>query len=87
MEQWFASPACTELEAVVMDWAAKMFGLHSAFWNANEVGGGVIQVRYCFFRSKAQFITSWQRLPRLTQLSLPLLSLEPDISMNTPGQR
>ncbi|KAH9993713.1 pyridoxal phosphate-dependent transferase [Russula compacta] len=40
---WFASPACTELEAVVMDWAAKMFGLHSAFWNANEVGGGVIQ--------------------------------------------
>ncbi|KAH9072142.1 pyridoxal phosphate-dependent transferase [Lactarius deliciosus] len=28
---WFASPACTELEAVVMDWAAKL------------VGGGVIQ--------------------------------------------
>jgi hypothetical protein len=43
--QWFASPACTELEAVVMDWAAKMFGLHSVFWNVNEVGGGVIQVR------------------------------------------
>ncbi|KAI9511567.1 pyridoxal phosphate-dependent transferase [Russula earlei] len=40
---WFASPACTELEAVVMDWAAKMFGLHRAFWNVNEVGGGVIQ--------------------------------------------
>lgn len=43
--QWFASPACTELEAVVMDWAAKMFGLDSVFWNVNEVGGGVIQVR------------------------------------------
>jgi glutamate/tyrosine decarboxylase-like PLP-dependent enzyme len=43
--QWFASPACTELEAVVMDWAAKMFGLDGVFWNANEVGGGVIQVR------------------------------------------
>lgn len=26
-----------------MDWAAKMFGLHNAFWNVNEVGGGVIQ--------------------------------------------
>jgi len=45
MTQWFASPACTELEAVVMDWAAKMFGLDGIFWNANEVGGGVIQVR------------------------------------------
>ena len=44
-EQWFASPACTELEAVVMDWAAKMFGLHRVFWNVNKVGGGVMQVR------------------------------------------
>jgi hypothetical protein len=51
MTQWAASPACTELEAVVMDWAAKMFGLHSVFWNANEVGGGVIQVRSCFLRA------------------------------------
>jgi len=33
-----------------MDWAAKMFGLHNTFWNANRVGatGGAIQVRYCF---------------------------------------
>jgi len=29
-----------------MDWAAKMFGLHGVFWNVNEVGGGVIQVRF-----------------------------------------
>ena len=29
-----------------MDWAAKMFGLDGVFWNANEVGGGVIQVRW-----------------------------------------
>jgi pyridoxal-dependent decarboxylase-like protein len=48
MIQWFASPACTELEAIVMDWAAKMFGLDGVFWNANEVGGGVIQVRSLF---------------------------------------
>ncbi|KAH9000276.1 pyridoxal phosphate-dependent transferase [Lactarius akahatsu] len=41
--QWFASPACTELEVVVMGWAAKLFGLHDIFWNVNEVGGGVIQ--------------------------------------------
>jgi len=40
---WLASPACTELETLVMDWAAKMFGLQSVFWNANEVGGGVMQ--------------------------------------------
>ncbi len=31
-----------------MDWAAKMFGLDDIFWNANEVGGGVIQVRSSF---------------------------------------
>ncbi|KAI0060956.1 hypothetical protein BV25DRAFT_1827177 [Artomyces pyxidatus] len=40
---WSASPACTELEAVVMDWAARMFGLDSAFLNDNNAGGGVIQ--------------------------------------------
>ncbi|EIW80802.1 hypothetical protein CONPUDRAFT_144722 [Coniophora puteana RWD-64-598 SS2] len=40
---WSASPACTELEAVVMDWAAKLLGLDAAFYNASEVGGGVIQ--------------------------------------------
>ncbi|KAG9311512.1 pyridoxal phosphate-dependent transferase [Chiua virens] len=40
---WSASPACTELEAIVMDWAAKMIGLDAAFYNISEVGGGVIQ--------------------------------------------
>ncbi|KAH0829225.1 pyridoxal phosphate-dependent transferase [Lanmaoa asiatica] len=40
---WSVSPACTELEAVVMDWAAKMLGLDVAFYNASGVGGGVIQ--------------------------------------------
>ena len=40
---WSASPACTELEAVVMDWAAKLLGLNAAFYNSSEVGGGVIQ--------------------------------------------
>ena len=27
IRQWIASPACTELEQVVMDWGAKLFGL------------------------------------------------------------
>ncbi|KAI6148331.1 pyridoxal phosphate-dependent transferase [Pisolithus tinctorius] len=40
---WSASPACTELETVVMDWAAKMLGLDSTFHNSANVGGGVIQ--------------------------------------------
>ncbi|KAF8547822.1 hypothetical protein OG21DRAFT_1599606 [Imleria badia] len=40
---WSASPACTELEAVVMDWAAEMFGLDVAFYNSSGIGGGVIQ--------------------------------------------
>ncbi|KAI9571713.1 pyridoxal phosphate-dependent transferase [Boletus coccyginus] len=40
---WSASPACTELEAVVMDWAAEMLGLDAAFYNTSGIGGGVIQ--------------------------------------------
>lgn len=44
MLQWSCSPACTELEAVVCDWAAKLLGLDRAFWNEVGTGGGVIQV-------------------------------------------
>ncbi|KAI0703057.1 pyridoxal phosphate-dependent transferase [Cytidiella melzeri] len=40
---WSCSPACTELEAIVMDWAAKLFGLAEQFLNTSKVGGGVIQ--------------------------------------------
>lgn len=41
-----ASPACTELETVMMDWLGKMLELPEAFLagRAGE-GGGVIQVR------------------------------------------
>nr|ALU57399.1 aromatic-L-amino-acid decarboxylase isoform 13 [Homo sapiens] len=41
---WAASPACTELETVMMDWLGKMLELPKAFLNekAGE-GGGVIQ--------------------------------------------
>ncbi|KIY66904.1 hypothetical protein CYLTODRAFT_422989 [Cylindrobasidium torrendii FP15055 ss-10] len=41
---WTASPACTELEVIVLDWAAKLLGLSPAFYNASGVGGGCIQV-------------------------------------------
>ncbi|KAF8895716.1 pyridoxal phosphate-dependent transferase [Gymnopilus junonius] len=40
---WSSSPACTELEGIVMDWAANLLGLSPAFHNASGVGGGVLQ--------------------------------------------
>ncbi|KAJ7497029.1 pyridoxal phosphate-dependent transferase [Mycena latifolia] len=40
---WSCSPACTELEAVVMDWAAQLLGLAPAFHNAAGIGGGALQ--------------------------------------------
>ncbi|KAJ7594599.1 pyridoxal phosphate-dependent transferase [Mycena floridula] len=40
---WSASPACTELEIIVMDWAAQMLGLSPAFYNSSGIGGGCLQ--------------------------------------------
>ncbi|XP_074031047.1 dopa decarboxylase isoform X2 [Leptinotarsa decemlineata] len=41
---WIASPACTELEVVMMDWLGKMLGLPEAFLACSGgKGGGVIQ--------------------------------------------
>jgi aromatic-L-amino-acid decarboxylase len=40
---WAASPACTELETIVLDWLAKMIGLPQIFWHEHGIGGGVIQ--------------------------------------------
>ncbi|XP_064645172.1 histidine decarboxylase-like [Lineus longissimus] len=42
---WASSPACTELETIVMDWLGKMIGLPQEFLHSNEqtMGGGVIQ--------------------------------------------
>ena len=41
-----SSPACTELETIVMDWLGKMIGLPPAFLHSSKdtPGGGVIQV-------------------------------------------
>jgi aromatic-L-amino-acid decarboxylase len=39
---WATSPACTELETVVVDWLAELFGLPEHF-RTDRAGGGVIQ--------------------------------------------
>ncbi|MEV0085994.1 pyridoxal-dependent decarboxylase [Saccharopolyspora sp. NPDC050642] len=39
---WATSPACTELETVVVDWMAELLGLPEHF-RTDAVGGGVIQ--------------------------------------------
>jgi aromatic-L-amino-acid decarboxylase len=39
---WITSPACTELETVVIDWLAELMGLPQRFRSAGA-GGGVIQ--------------------------------------------
>lgn len=41
---WACSPACTELEVVMMDWVAKMLGLDPSFHNSSNVGGGILMV-------------------------------------------
>lgn len=43
---WASSPACTELETIVMNWLGEMIGLPEDFLHikADSLGGGVIQV-------------------------------------------
>ncbi|XP_055680741.1 3,4-dihydroxyphenylacetaldehyde synthase 2 [Lutzomyia longipalpis] len=41
---WICSPACTELEVIVMDWLGKLLDLPEEFLNCHDgPGGGVIQ--------------------------------------------
>src|SRR6266403_6149797 len=40
---WATSPACTELEARMLDWVGEMIGLPASFLSTSERGGGVIQ--------------------------------------------
>ncbi|XP_022920898.1 aromatic-L-amino-acid decarboxylase [Onthophagus taurus] len=61
---WAASPACTELETIVVDWLGKAIGLPNDFLSMNEgsKGGGVIQasasecVLVCMLAARAQAI-------------------------------
>ncbi|KIY53995.1 hypothetical protein FISHEDRAFT_68367 [Fistulina hepatica ATCC 64428] len=41
---WFSGPACSELEAIVMDWITKLFDLDGVFLNSSGIGGGCLQV-------------------------------------------
>jgi len=40
---WVTSPACTEVETLMMDWMQELLGLPEAFRSTSERGGGVIQ--------------------------------------------
>ena len=61
---WISSPACTELEVVMMDWLGKMLELPSQFLasESNGRGGGVIQVNI--------HIMQWKRSADNVSISL-----------------
>jgi aromatic-L-amino-acid/L-tryptophan decarboxylase len=40
---WVTSPACTEIETVMVDWMAELLGLPEAYRSDSPNGGGVIQ--------------------------------------------
>lgn len=40
---WVTSPACTELETLMVDWMHELLGLPARFHSTSERGGGVIQ--------------------------------------------
>lgn len=40
---WVTSPACTELETLMLDWMQELLGLPERFRSTSERGGGVIQ--------------------------------------------
>ena len=40
---WVTSPACTELETLMLDWMDELLGLPDRFRSTSEHGGGVIQ--------------------------------------------
>ena len=40
---WVTSPACTELETLVLDWMVELLGLPDRFRSDSAAGGGVIQ--------------------------------------------
>jgi aromatic-L-amino-acid decarboxylase len=40
---WITSPACTELETLMLDWMQELLGLPETFRSTSTSGGGVIQ--------------------------------------------
>lgn len=66
---WASSPACTELEMVVMDWLGKMIGLPEHFLHSCKdfPGGGVIQTTaseatfVCLLAARTEAIQRYQK--------------------------
>ena len=40
---WVTSPACTEVETLMLDWMQELLGLPASFRSTSDTGGGVIQ--------------------------------------------
>jgi len=67
---WASSPACTELETIVMDWLGKMIGLPEEFLHTkpHSPGGGVIQTTcseatfVCLLAGRTEAIKRHQKL-------------------------
>lgn len=71
-----SSPACTELESLVMDWLGKMIGLPSEFLHArsDSLGGGVIQVWvwFCVCSSPLRHLCTWVHVFHTSVIGLHL---------------
>eukprot|EP01060_Flectonema_neradi_P001486 TRINITY_DN10899_c0_g3_i1.p1 TRINITY_DN10899_c0_g3~~TRINITY_DN10899_c0_g3_i1.p1 ORF type:complete len:505 (+),score=79.24 TRINITY_DN10899_c0_g3_i1:572-2086(+) len=63
--QWASCPIATELEVVVMDWIAKLFGIGGPFLHTSKQGGGMIQSTAS---DCAVAVASAARVKKLTQL-------------------
>ena len=67
---WASSPACTELETIVMDWLGKMIGLPDEFLHTkpHSPGGGVIQTTasestfVCLLAGRTEAIKRYQKM-------------------------
>lgn len=71
---WMASPACTELEVITMNWLGKLLGLPEEFLNCSEgPGGGVIQGS-ASESTLVGLLAAKERMVRLMQKNNPSLA-------------
>ncbi|GFZ46696.1 hypothetical protein JCM24511_03916 [Saitozyma sp. JCM 24511] len=80
---WICSPACTELEQVMMDWMAKMLGLSDAYLTKSGVGGGIILGSASESALTAAMAARERALHRLTR-SLSPAGTAPSSGSSTP---
>ena len=73
---WTASPSCTELESVTLDWLAQLIQLPAAFHNRSEgKGGGVIQGSagesciVAMLAARARTLATWRARPAGSDVS------------------